>query len=173
MTIASGALIVPAPAKINLFLHVTGRRADGYHTLESLLALVDWCDTVELVRRDDGAIVRSRDVPGVPESDDLTLAAARALRDATGTRQGVAIAIDKRIPQGAGLGGGSSDAASVLLALNRLWELRLPRSELAAIGVALGADVPFFVGENERVFRELRSKRSRGRYVGPISRSGA
>jgi 4-diphosphocytidyl-2-C-methyl-D-erythritol kinase len=146
MTIASGALIVPAPAKINLFLHVTGRRADGYHTLESLLALVDWCDTVELVRRDDGAIVRSRDVPGVPESDDLTLAAARALRDATGTRQGVAIAIDKRIPQGAGLGGGSSDAASVLLALNRLWELRLPRSELAAIGVALGADVPFFVG---------------------------
>jgi 4-diphosphocytidyl-2-C-methyl-D-erythritol kinase len=155
MTIASGALIVPAPAKINLFLHVTGRRADGYHTLESLLALVDWCDTVELVRRDDGAIVRSRDVPGVPESDDLTLAAARALRDATGTRQGVAIAIDKRIPQGAGLGGGSSDAASVLLALNRLWELRLPRSELAAIGVALGADVPFFVGGSPAIARGI------------------
>ena len=138
-------LVVPAPAKVNLFLHVTGRRADGYHTLESLFTLVDLADTIALDARDDGAIVRTGDVPGVAADDDLALRAARALKEASGTRHGVAIAIDKAIPMGAGLGGGSSDAASVLLALNRLWSLRLSRAALIEIAAGLGADVPFFV----------------------------
>ncbi|CAG0975390.1 4-diphosphocytidyl-2-C-methyl-D-erythritol kinase [Burkholderiales bacterium] len=138
-------LVVPAPAKVNLFLHVTGRRADGYHTLESLLSLVDLADTLTLETRDDGAIVRSGEVPGVAVEEDLALRAARRLKDATGSRAGVAIAIDKAIPTGAGLGGGSSDAASVLLALNRLWDLGLARARLVALGAELGADVPFFV----------------------------
>jgi len=142
----SDALTVAAPAKINLFLHIVGRRPDGYHLLESLFVLIDWCDTITLTRRADAEISRVGDVAGVAEADDLAVRAARALRDATASREGVTIAIDKRIPQGAGLGGGSSDAASVLLALNRLWSLRLPRSELAAIAAHLGADVPFFVG---------------------------
>ena len=138
-------LVVPAPAKVNRFLHVTGRRGDGYHTLESLFTLVDLADTVTLEARDDGAVVRVRDVAGVAADDDLTLRAARALQDATGCRRGVAIALDKAIPLGAGLGGGSSDAASVLLALNRLWSLRLSRDALIGIAAGLGADVPFFV----------------------------
>lgn len=138
-------LVVPAPAKLNLFLHVTGRRADGYHELESLFALVDLADRVTIAVRDDGAIVRDGDVPGVPAESDLALAAARALQSATGTPLGATIRVDKRIPMGAGLGGGSSDAASVLLALNRLWRVRVGREELAAIGATLGADVPFFV----------------------------
>jgi 4-diphosphocytidyl-2-C-methyl-D-erythritol kinase len=143
------SLTVPAPAKVNLFLHVTGRRADGYHTLESLIALIDLADTVTLTRRDDGVIGRPRDVAGVPEDHDLSLCAARALQSATGSRFGVDIVLDKRIPLGSGLGGGSSDAATVLLALNRLWELALPRAELLRLAVGLGADVPLFVaGEN-------------------------
>jgi 4-diphosphocytidyl-2-C-methyl-D-erythritol kinase len=160
---APATLVVPAPAKVNLFLHVTGRRGDGYHLLESLFALVDLADTVTLARRDDGAIVRARDMPGVAERDDLAVRAAAALREATGTRHGATIAVDKRIPLGGGLGGGSSDAASVLLALNRLWSLRLSRDELAAIGVRLGADVPFFVrGENAIV-------RGIGEEITPVS----
>jgi 4-diphosphocytidyl-2-C-methyl-D-erythritol kinase len=143
------SLTVPAPAKVNLFLHVTGRRADGYHTLESLIALIDLADTVTLTRRDDGGIGRPRDVAGVPEDQDLSLRAARALQDATGSRFGVDIVLDKRIPLGSVLGGGSSNAATVLLALNRLWDLALPRSELLRLAVGLGADVPLFVaGEN-------------------------
>jgi 4-diphosphocytidyl-2-C-methyl-D-erythritol kinase len=138
-------LVVAAPAKVNLFLHVVGRRADGYHLLESLFALVDLADTVHVARLADDVVVRTRAVDGVPEAQDLALRAAHALKRATGTRLGAAIGVEKRIPQAAGLGGGSSDAASVLLALNRLWNLRLPRSELASIGAALGADVPFFV----------------------------
>lgn len=138
-------LVVPAPAKVNLFLHVTGRRADGYHTLESLFTLVDLADAVTLETRDDGAIVRSGEVPGVPVDEDLALRAARRLKEATGTVRGVAIAIDKAIPMGAGLGGGSSDAASVLLALNRLWGLGLSREALVDVAAELGADVPFFV----------------------------
>jgi 4-diphosphocytidyl-2-C-methyl-D-erythritol kinase len=142
-------LVVPAPAKLNLFLHVTGRRADGFHTLESLLVLIDLADMVTLARRDDGAIRRTCDIAGVPEAQDLALRAARALQAATGTRYGVDLAVDKHIPQGGGLGGGSSDAASVLLALNRLWELSLPQIELQRLAITLGADVPFFVrGEN-------------------------
>ncbi len=149
------ALTVTAPAKVNLFLHVTGRRADGYHTLESLFALIDLADTLTLTPRSDGAIIRSRDVAGVAESDDLSLSAARALRDAAGVRDGVEIALTKRVPLGAGLGGGSSDAASVLLALNRLWRLAWPRARLAEIGLALGADVPFFVGGEHTLARGI------------------
>jgi 4-diphosphocytidyl-2-C-methyl-D-erythritol kinase len=146
MTTATPAsLTVAAPAKLNLFLHVTGRRADGYHTLESLMVTLDYGDTVSLARRDDGRIVRVSELPGVPPESDLAVRAARALRDATGTALGVDLAIVKRIPQGGGLGGGSSDAASVLLALNRLWRLDLPRERLMCIGAALGADVPFFL----------------------------
>jgi 4-diphosphocytidyl-2-C-methyl-D-erythritol kinase len=156
-------LVVPAPAKVNLFLHVTGRRDDGYHLLESLFALVDLADTVTLARRDDRAIVRARAVPGIAEHADLALRAALALRDATGTAFGASIAVEKRIPLGGGLGGGSSDAASVLLGLNRLWGLGLSRAELARIGVQLGADVPFFVhGENAIV-------RGIGEVIVPVS----
>jgi 4-diphosphocytidyl-2-C-methyl-D-erythritol kinase len=143
---AAGTLTVPAPAKVNLFLHVTGRRSDGYHTLESLFAPIDWADTVTLASRDDGAIVRASALSGVDARDDLAVRAARALRDATGVAHGVTISVEKRIPMGAGLGGGSSDAASVLLALNRLWRLDLARRELTVIGARLGADVPFFIG---------------------------
>lgn len=156
-------LVVPAPAKVNLFLHVTGRRDDGYHLLESLFALVDLADTVTLARRDDRAIVRARVVPGVAEHTDLAMRAAFALREATGTPFGASIAVEKRIPMGGGLGGGSSDAASVLLGLNRLWGLGLSRAELAGIGVQLGADVPFFVhGENAIV-------RGIGEVIAPVS----
>src|SRR5437773_5045049 len=151
----SGALTVAAPAKINLFLHIVGRRSDGYHLLESLFVLIDWCDTITLTRRADAEIVRVGAVAGVSEANDLAVRAAQALRDATGFGDGVTIEIVKRIPQGVGLGGGSSDAASVLLALNRLWSLRLPRSELAAIGAHLGADVPFFVGGESALARGI------------------
>jgi 4-diphosphocytidyl-2-C-methyl-D-erythritol kinase len=145
MSMTARRLVVPAPAKVNRFLHVTGRRADGYHTLESLFTLVDLADTIALTVRGDGAIVRDLDVPGVPADDDLAVRAARALRKATGCTFGVSIALTKAIPLGAGLGGGSSDAASVLLALNRLWSLSLSRDALVGIGASLGADVPFFV----------------------------
>jgi 4-diphosphocytidyl-2-C-methyl-D-erythritol kinase len=138
-------LTVPAPAKLNLFLHVTGRRADGHHTLETIFVALDHGDTVTLARRNDGAIRRASDLPGVAAEDDLALRAAHALQRATGCRDGVDIAIAKRIALGGGLGGGSSDAASVLLALNRLWNVNLPRAALMRIGQALGADVPFFV----------------------------
>ncbi|MFO1315344.1 MAG: 4-(cytidine 5'-diphospho)-2-C-methyl-D-erythritol kinase [Burkholderiales bacterium] len=146
-------LVVAAPAKVNLFLHVTGRRADGYHTLESLFALVDLADTIALARRDDGVIARTNDVDGVPADDDLAVRAARALQAAAGARAGADITVEKRIPQGAGLGGGSSDAASVLLALNRLWALDWPRARLAELAASLGADVPFFVGGENAVAR--------------------
>jgi len=155
MSAANATLIVPAPAKVNLFLHVTGRRDDGYHLLESLLVPIDWCDTIALSPRSDSEIVRAGEVADVAEADDLAIRAARALRDASGAREGVTIEIRKRIPQGAGLGGGSSDAASVLLALNRRWGLRMSRSDLAAIGAALGADVPFFIGGEAAIARGI------------------
>jgi 4-diphosphocytidyl-2-C-methyl-D-erythritol kinase len=142
---ARDVLVVPAPAKVNLFLHVTGRRDDGYHLLESLFVLVDLADTVTVARRDDGAILRARDVPGVPSRDDLSVRAAVALQRAAGVRAGATIAVDKRIPMGGGLGGGSSDAASVLLALNRLWSLGLSRAEragFAAAAMACARDAP-------------------------------
>ena len=135
---------VPAPAKLNLFLHVTGRRPDGYHLLQSVFMLIDWCDTLHFELRADGGISREDLTLPLP-ADDLVLRAARALQAATGCRMGAHIGVHKRIPAQAGMGGGSSDAASTLLALNRLWRLNLPRARLQAIGLALGADVPFFL----------------------------
>ncbi|HEY4373193.1 MAG TPA: 4-(cytidine 5'-diphospho)-2-C-methyl-D-erythritol kinase [Burkholderiales bacterium] len=135
----------PAPAKLNLFLHVVGRRADGYHLLESVFQLLDFGDTLEIAAREDGVIRRVTEVPGVPEEEDLVIRAAKALQAATGSPQGADIAVHKRIPMGGGLGGGSSDAATVLLALNDQWKLGLTRAQLIAIGVKLGADVPFFL----------------------------
>ncbi|MDR2173072.1 MAG: 4-(cytidine 5'-diphospho)-2-C-methyl-D-erythritol kinase [Burkholderiales bacterium] len=140
------AYCFPALAKLNLFLHVTGRRADGYHCLESVFVLLDLADIVTLTLRNDGVIAREQEIPGVPEDADLTLQAARLLQEAAGTTLGVTLKVDKRIPQGGGLGGGSSDAATVLMALNRLWETRLSRHELSALALRLGADVPFFLG---------------------------
>ena len=136
---------VPAPAKLNLFLHVVGRRPDGYHLLQSAFVLIDWCDTLHFERRSDDRIVRHDFGAALPE-DDLCLRAARALQHASGCGSGADIAIDKRVPWGAGLGGGSSDAATTLLALNRLWALHWPRERLLALARTLGADVPFFVG---------------------------
>lgn len=136
---------VPAPAKLNLFLHITGRRADGYHLLQSAMMLVDWCDRLHFSLRADGALSREDLRTALPE-DDLTLRAARALQVASGTTHGVHIGVEKTIPSQAGLGGGSSDAASCLLALNRLWNLQLPLKRLMTIGLTLGADVPFFLG---------------------------
>jgi 4-diphosphocytidyl-2-C-methyl-D-erythritol kinase len=135
----------PAPAKLNLFLHVVGRRPDGYHLLQSLFRLVDHGDTLHFAPREDGRILCVRPLAGVPEENDLCVRAARLLQEASGCRQGVEIALEKRLPMGGGLGGGSSDAATVLLALNRLWGLRWPRERLQALGLRLGADVPFFV----------------------------
>jgi 4-diphosphocytidyl-2-C-methyl-D-erythritol kinase len=135
---------VPAPAKLNLFLHVTGRRADGYHLLQSAFVLIDWCDTLHFEYRAGGALTRE-DLTAALPPDDLALRAARALQQASGCGAGAHIALHKRIPAQAGLGGGSSDAASTLLALNRLWGLGLSRAELARIGLGLGADVPFFL----------------------------
>ena len=138
-----------APAKLNLFLHITGRRPDGYHALQTVFQLLDWGDTLHFTRRSDGQITRSTDVPGVPADHDLAVRAAALLKNHTGTSGGVDIQIDKCLPMGAGLGGGSSDAATTLLALNRLWKLDLPRAELQALALKLGADVPFFVfGKN-------------------------
>ncbi|WP_343738396.1 4-(cytidine 5'-diphospho)-2-C-methyl-D-erythritol kinase [Achromobacter sp.] len=136
---------VPAPAKLNLFLHVVGRRDDGYHLLQTVFRFIDLCDTLHFDGRSDGVISRATDLPGVPEDQDLTVRAARALQKATGTRQGAQISLEKRIPQGGGLGGGSSDAASVLIALNKLWNTGLSRQELMALALPLGADVPVFV----------------------------
>lgn len=138
-------LRVPAPAKINLFLHIVGRRPDGYHLLQTAFRMLDWGDEITLRRRDDGLIMRTNDVPGVPAEADLVVRAARALQAASGSAFGAEIGVLKRIPMGGGLGGGSSDAASVLLALNRLWGCGLSRRALQEIGLKLGADVPFFV----------------------------
>jgi 4-diphosphocytidyl-2-C-methyl-D-erythritol kinase len=138
-----------APAKLNLFLHITGRRPDGYHSLQTVFQLLDWGDTLHFTRRSDGLVTRSSDISGVPPEQDLTVRAALLLKSHTGSQEGVDIAIDKLLPMGAGLGGGSSDAGTTLLALNRLWKLALPREELQAIALKLGADVPFFVfGKN-------------------------
>jgi 4-diphosphocytidyl-2-C-methyl-D-erythritol kinase len=138
-------LICPAPAKLNLFLHVVGRRADGYHLLQTVFRLLDYGDTLRLSLRADGQMRRTLDLPGVPTSDDLCLRAAQLLQSETGCQLGVDIHLDKRLPMGGGLGGGSSDAASVLLGLNRLWDLRLTRQQLQRFGLRLGADVPVFV----------------------------
>lgn len=135
----------PAPAKINLFLHVTGRRADGYHTLQTVFRFLDYGDEISIRVRKDGRIRRLRGPKEVPAGKDLCVRAARLLKDETGTALGADISVTKRIPMGGGLGGGSSDAATTLLALNRLWDTRLPRKRLAELGLRLGADVPVFI----------------------------
>ena len=135
---------VSAPAKLNLFLHITGRRADGYHLLQSVFMLIDWCDRLHFELRPDGKTSRE-DLAGHLPADDLILQAARALQKAAACPLGAHIGVEKSIPAQAGMGGGSSDAASTLLALNRLWRLNLPLAELLKIGLTLGADVPFFL----------------------------
>lgn len=135
----------PAPAKLNLMLRVTGRRSDGYHLLQTVFRFIDHGDTLHISVRKDGRIVRGRPLAGVTEADDLTLRAARALKEHTGCRLGAEIVLDKRLPMGGGLGGGSSDAATVLLALNHLWQTGLPRGQLQRLALGLGADVPVFV----------------------------
>ncbi|WP_310613901.1 4-(cytidine 5'-diphospho)-2-C-methyl-D-erythritol kinase [Limnohabitans sp.] len=136
---------VLAPAKLNLFLHITGRRDDGYHLLQSVFMLIDWCDTLHFDLRDDGVIEREDLTIALP-ADDLVMRAAQSLKRASGTHLGAHMAIEKHIPAQAGMGGGSSDAATTLLALNRLWGLNWPLSKLMPLGLALGADVPFFLG---------------------------
>ena len=141
---------VPAPAKLNLDLRLVGKRADGYHLLDSRMVLIDWADSLHFERRNDGRLARHDLGTALPE-DDLCLRAARSLQAASGTEAGADITLDKRVPWGAGMGGGSSDAATTLLALNRLWGLGWPLSRLAPLGLALGADVPFFLaGANAR-----------------------
>jgi 4-diphosphocytidyl-2-C-methyl-D-erythritol kinase len=145
MAAADGWSSWPAPAKLNLFLHVVGRRADGYHELQTVFRLLDFGDTVQLRVRDDGVIERPLGLAGLPPEQDLVVRAARALQQASGCRRGADIRVEKRIPAGGGLGGGSSDAATVLRALDRLWGTGLAEAELARIGLGLGADVPVFV----------------------------
>src|SRR5262245_17225953 len=127
-----------APAKLNLMLHVVGRRADGYHELQTVFQLIDLCDQIEITRRKDGEIARPLGPEGVPESEDLVVRAAAALKAATGTPWGATISVKKRIPMGGGLGGGSSDAATTLVALNQMWATGLGSEQIAAIGIKLG-----------------------------------
>jgi len=136
---------LPAPAKLNLFLHVTSRRPDGYHELQSVMVPIALADTLDFESRDDGRITRTGDVIG-PVDRDLCLRAATLLQQASGSSLGADIVVEKRIPAGSGMGGGSSDAATTLLALNRLWRLGWSRQRLATLGVRIGADVPFFLG---------------------------
>lgn len=138
-------LSCPAPAKLNLFLLVTGCRSDGYHTLQTIFRFIDRADRLTFRTRDDGQIRRVTDLPGVEEQQDLMVRAARLLQQATGCKLGADLTIDKTLPMGGGLGGGSSDAATALLALNRLWNLGLRRQELQHLGLKLGADVPVFL----------------------------
>jgi len=139
----------PAPAKLNLFLHVTGRRADGYHSLQTAFRLIDLADTLRFKPREDGRVTLRRPLAGVPPEQDLCLRAVALLKHASGHEGGVEIELEKRIPMGGGLGGGSSDAATTLIALNHLWRLGLKRGELQQLALKLGADVPLFVfGEN-------------------------
>jgi 4-diphosphocytidyl-2-C-methyl-D-erythritol kinase len=142
---SSSALTLPAPAKLNLFLHVTGRRDDGYHLVETLLVPIDHGDRVTLTLRDDAQVVRTGGPAGLAADDDLVVRAARLVQRACGIARGIGIDVDKRIPLGSGLGGGSSDAATVLLGLNRAWQLGLTRRALMALALELGADVPFFI----------------------------
>jgi 4-diphosphocytidyl-2-C-methyl-D-erythritol kinase len=139
------SLLISAPAKLNLFLHITGRRPDGYHELQSVFQLIDFCDELRIESRTDSSIILSCDDPELAGPDNLILRAAKALQAKTNCTQGAHITLTKRIPMGAGLGGGSSNAASTLLALNELWSLNLSRHALAELGLSLGADVPVFI----------------------------
>jgi 4-diphosphocytidyl-2-C-methyl-D-erythritol kinase len=140
-----GDLPWPAPAKLNLFLHITGRRADGYHELQTVFQLLDWGDELNFSLRDDGRIVRLQPLQGIADDEDLCVRAARLLQAESGCRLGAGIELVKRLPLGGGLGGGSSDAATTLVALNVLWDTQLTADELAELGRRLGADVPVFV----------------------------
>ncbi len=142
---SSELLACPAPAKLNLFLHVTGRRADGYHLLQTAFQLLDYADALDFYRTDNREIQRLNEVAGVAAEDDLVIRAARLLQQHTASRHGAAIRLHKRLPMGGGLGGGSSDAATTLMALNHLWQTGLSRTELMQLGLQLGADVPFFI----------------------------
>ena len=135
----------PAPAKLNLMLRITGRKPDGYHLLQTVFQMLDICDWLTFHRVDDGNVSLKNPIPGVPEQDDLTVRAANLLKTYTGCEQGVCIEIDKNLPMGGGLGGGSSDAATTLVVLNHLWGLGLSKQELMDLGLRLGADVPVFV----------------------------
>jgi len=135
----------PAPAKLNLFLHITGRRLDGYHLLQTVFQFIDFCDYLTFKVREDGALQRSNEIPGVTPGQDLILRAARLLQQTSGTTLGADIHIDKRIPLGGGLGGGSSDAATTLVALNQIWDTGLSLTQLVELGILLGADVPVFI----------------------------
>jgi len=139
------SLTLPAPAKLNLFLHITGRRPDGYHLLQTVFQFLEQADTLHFHHRDDSVITLSPELPGVPTESNLIVRAARLLQAHTGCRAGADIVLEKRLPMGGGIGGGSSDAATTLLGLNRLWGLDLPLTELAPLGLSLGADVPVFV----------------------------
>ena len=145
----SDSLELRCPAKLNLFLHIIGRRVDGYHLLQSVFQLIDWCDVLTLKRIPENTIRRINPIPGVPPEQDLVVRAAQLLKDSCGLDYGVEISLNKMIPMGAGLGGGSSDAASTLIGLNRLWNLHLDTVTLSELGLRLGADVPFFIfGQN-------------------------
>lgn len=145
----SGLQTYPAPAKLNLFLHIVGRRQDGYHLLQSVFRFLDYADSLSFRARDDGVIKRDYTLAGVPEEDDLCVQAAKLLQRMADTRLGVEITLEKKLPLGGGLGGGSSDAATTLIALNRLWKLGFTREKLQHLGLQLGADVPIFVfGQN-------------------------
>ncbi|MEH6462201.1 4-(cytidine 5'-diphospho)-2-C-methyl-D-erythritol kinase [Chitinimonas sp. JJ19] len=135
----------PAPAKLNLFLHVIGRRSDGYHLLQTVFRLIDHGDTLHIAVDDSGEIVHENPLPGVPAEQDLIIRAARLLQQASGSRLGCRLRLDKRLPMGGGLGGGSSDAATTLMALNHLWGTRFSREQLQTLGLQLGADVPVFI----------------------------
>jgi len=138
-------ITISAPAKLNLFLHITGQREDGYHLLQTVFQFLDYADTIKLVRREDKHINRVSDLEGVPEEDDLVVKAAKLLQKQGNSTLGVDISVDKKLPMGGGLGGGSSNAASVLVALNHLWDCGLSQQELMALGEQLGADVPVFI----------------------------
>ncbi|OAZ89993.1 4-(cytidine 5'-diphospho)-2-C-methyl-D-erythritol kinase [Halomonas sp. G11] len=138
-------LTLPAPAKLNRLLHITGRREDGYHRLQTLFQIIDLCDQLTLTSRDDGVIQLANRVPGVADDDNLIARAAKLLQQASGTHLGATLALDKTLPMGGGVGGGSSDAATTLVGLNALWRLGFSLDELAALGLRLGADVPVFV----------------------------
>lgn len=141
----SASITLPCPAKINLFLRITGRRADGYHTLQTLFQLLDYGDSITLTVRDDGQIRLLSPLPGVPDQDNLVVRAARGLQAASGCKLGADIHLDKRLPMGGGIGGGSSNAATTLLGLNHLWQTAMPIDALCELGLGLGADIPVFV----------------------------
>jgi 4-diphosphocytidyl-2-C-methyl-D-erythritol kinase len=145
----SDQLTLLAPAKLNLFLHIVGRRDDGYHLLQSVFQLINWCDTIHLKRISENVVRRVNPIPGVPVEQDLVVRAANLLKDFCKLDAGVEIDLQKEIPMGAGMGGGSSDAATTLIGLNALWNLNLSKETLGTLGLKLGADVPFFIfGQN-------------------------